>query len=188
MKKPTQTQIDARRASFEKLLDGPGGEKALQDALAGWLDGDKLFFILKRWTEANTDAAAVVDFYDAIETFCELDLDIDGNPWRLVRYDEVLDPDVHINRTDRGDVSDAAAALNMVVFEDEKTLNREVLEGHSAIEYSSLFDKMLEERGVTEAAEAVAKDVASDTYAFEELDSWFELYGMELRRRVGRVG
>jgi hypothetical protein len=181
-KTPTLVQIETRRASMERLFEGPGGSEALQQLLKEHLDSELLFDVLKAQSDAGAD---LYDTYDAIKTFAELDLD--GNPWRLVRQDEVIDEEKHIDCKNMREVADAAECLGMHVFEDDAHLNAEVLEGHKAIEYDPLFINMLEERGVAQVAEAIAKDVASDVYALDELTSWFELYGFELRRRGSRV-
>ncbi len=184
-KKPTLVQIETRRASMEKLFDGPGGSEALQQLLKEKLDSELLFDVLKAQWDAGAD---LLDTYDAIKTFCQLDPDdVIDNPWRLVRQDEIIDEEKHIDCKNMREVADAAECLGMHVFEDDAHLNAEVLEGHKAIEYDPLFINMLEERGVAQIAEAVAKDVASDVYAFDELASWLELYGFELRRRGSRV-
>lgn len=179
-KQPTLVQIETRRASMEKLLDGPGGEQALRQLLTERLDSEVLYDVLKAQLDRGND---LFDTYDAIKTFCELDSEADA--WRLVKRDEVLDEEKHIDCEDKDAVFYAADSLGLKVFMDEESMNDN---DYFAVNDPKLAEIVLEAEPFSDTVgKLIAKQCAESVYEFDGLASWLELYGLELRRRGSRV-
>lgn len=179
-RKPTEIQINTKRASMAKLLDSAGGREALQSLLVERMDGDLLFDVLKAQRDNGVN---LYDTYDAIKTFCELDND--GDPWRLVRQSEVIDEEKHIDCTDKDEVFAAAEALDILVFENEEALNdRDWYQSSDPKLVAIVIDC---EPFSDTLGQLIAKQCAESTYEYDGLAMWFELYGMELRRRDRRT-
>lgn len=179
-KQPTLVQIETRRASMEKLLDGPGGEQALRQLLTERLDSEVLFDVLRAQLDRGND---LYDTFDAIKTFCELDAEADA--WRLVKRDEVFDPEKDIDGKDKNAVFEAADALGFKIFLDESSMNEN---DYFAVNDPKLAEIVLEAEPFSDTVgKLIAKQCAESVYEFDGLAAWLELYGLELRRRGSQV-